>query len=100
LITPNFTANDAMKFENYRPISVLVCFSKLLERLMINRLSKFVDKNKILSKHQYGFRKKRSAEHALIDFIDKITKAIDEGNTLLVFSLIYLRRLIQLITRF
>jgi hypothetical protein len=25
-----------MKFENYRPISVLVCFSKLLERLMIN----------------------------------------------------------------
>jgi retron-type reverse transcriptase len=100
LITPNFKANDAMKFENYRPISVLVCFSKLLERLMINRLSKFVDKNKILSKHQYGFRKKRSAEHALIDFIDKITKAIDEGNTLLVFSLIYLRRLIQLITRF
>ena len=100
MITPNFKANDAMKFENYRPISVLVCFSKLLERLMINRLSKFVDKNKILSKHQYGFRKKRSAEHALIDFIDKITKAIDEGNTLLVFSLIYLRRLIQLITRF
>ena len=78
-ITPISKANDAMKFENYRPISVLVCFYKLLERLMINRLSKFVDKNKILSKHQYGFREKRSAEHALIDFIDKITKAIDEG---------------------
>jgi retron-type reverse transcriptase len=68
-----------MKFENYRPISVLVCFSKLLERLMTNRLSKFIDKNKILSKHQYRFRKNRSTEHALIDFTDKITKAIDEG---------------------
>jgi retron-type reverse transcriptase len=66
-----FKANDAMKFENYRPISVLVCFSKLLV--------KFIDKNKILSKHQYGFRKNRSTEHALIDFTDKITKAIDEG---------------------
>jgi hypothetical protein len=46
---------------------------------MINRLSKFIDKNKILSKHQYGFRKNRSTEHAIIDFVDKITKAIDEG---------------------
>jgi retron-type reverse transcriptase len=73
-----FKCNDAMKFE-VRPISVLVCFSKLLERLMINRLSKFIDKNKILSKHQYGFRKNRSTEHAIIDFVDKITKAIDEG---------------------
>ena len=36
MITPIFKGNDAMKFENYRPISVLVCFSKLLERLMIN----------------------------------------------------------------
>jgi hypothetical protein len=36
--------NNAMKFENYRPTSVLVCFSKLLERLMINRLSKFIEK--------------------------------------------------------
>ena len=79
MITPIFKGNDAMNFENYRPISDLVCFSKLLERLMINRLSKFIDKNKILSKHQYGFRKNRSTEHAIIDFVDKITKAIDEG---------------------
>ena len=68
-----------MKFENYRPISVLVCFAKLLERLITKRLSKFIDKNKILSRYQYGFRVNRSTEHALIDFIDKITKAIDEG---------------------
>jgi retron-type reverse transcriptase len=40
---------------------------------------KFIDKNKILSKHQYGFRKNRSTEHAIIDFVDKITKAIDKG---------------------
>ena len=78
LITPIFKGNDAMKCENYRPISVLVCFSKLLERLMVNRLTKFIDKNNILSRHQYGSRKNRSTEHAIIDFVDKITKAIDE----------------------
>ena len=49
MITPILKANDAMKFENYRPISVLVCFSKLLERRLIgtlidiNRLSKFIE---------------------------------------------------------
>ena len=78
LITPIFKGNDAMNCENYRPISVLVCFSKLLERLMVNRLTKFIDKNNILSRHQYGSRKNRSTEHAIIDFVDKITKAIDE----------------------
>lgn len=69
-----------MKFENYRPISVLVFFSKLLERLMISRESRFIDeKQYTLLKHQYGFRKNRSTEHAIIDFVDKITKATDEG---------------------
>ena len=53
LITPIFKGNDAMKCENYQPISVLVCFSKLLERLMINRLTKFINKNNILSRKQY-----------------------------------------------
>ena len=46
---------------------------------MARRLTKFVDKNNILSKHQYGFRKNRSTEHAIIDFVDKITKSIDQG---------------------
>ena len=46
---------------------------------MVKRLTTFLDKNKILSKHQYGFRKNRSTEHAIMDFVDKITKAIDEG---------------------
>ena len=79
LVTPIFKANENNKFENYRPISVLTCFSKLLERLMYKRLIKYVEKNKILSKHQYGFRKNRSTELAVIELVDKITKAIDKG---------------------
>ena len=33
-ITPVFKANETNEFKNYRPISVLTCFSKLLEKLM------------------------------------------------------------------
>jgi hypothetical protein len=58
---------------------VLNYFSKLLEKLMAARLTKFIEKNNVLSKHQYGCRKNRFTELAVLDFTDKITKAIDEG---------------------
>ena len=46
---------------------------------MIKRLTRFIEANKILSKHQYGFRQNRSTEHAVIDFVDKIVQAIEQG---------------------
>jgi hypothetical protein len=79
LVTPVYKANEDFRFQNYRPISVLSCFSKLLEKVMYQRLIKFIDANEILSKHQYGFRKNRSSEHESIEITDKISKAIDEG---------------------
>ena len=42
LVTPVFKSNEENKFENYRPISVLTCFAKLLEKLMYKRLIKYV----------------------------------------------------------
>ena len=55
LITPVFKANENNEFKNYRPISVLTYFSKLLEKRMYKRLIKFIDKNIIITPHQYGF---------------------------------------------
>ena len=72
LVTPVFNANANFIFENYRPISVLTCFSKLLEKIMYKRIIKFVEKNNILSNHQYGFRQNRSTEHAIVELTDKI----------------------------
>ena len=79
LVTPIFKANESNLFENYRPISVLSCFSKVLEKLMYKRLYNYVETKKILSKHQYGFRRNRSTEHAILELTDKISKAMDEG---------------------
>ena len=97
LVTPIFKTNENTKFKNYRPISVLSCFSKLLETLMYKRLIKFIEKNKILSKHQYGFRQNRSTELAIIELVDKITKVIKlrktKENTQFLFS--YQRHLTQ-----
>ena len=79
LVTPIFKANENNEFKNYRPISVLTCFSKLLEKLMYKRLISHIEKNKILTQNQYGFRENRSTELAIIELVDKITQAIDKG---------------------
>ena len=65
LVTPTHIANENFLFENYRPISVLTCFSKLLERLLYKRFISFINKQRILSKHQFGFRKNHSIDHAM-----------------------------------
>ena len=66
-----------MELNNYRPISVLNIFSKILERLMYNRLIIFLDKYNILYQNQFGFRQGHSIHHALIALIDEITKSLD-----------------------
>ena len=79
IVSPIYKANENNLFENYRPISVLTCFSKLLEKLMYKRLYNYVEKHQILSEHQFGFRRNKSTEHAILELTDKISKAMDEG---------------------
>ena len=47
-VTPVYKAGDNSDISNYRPILVLACFSKILERLMYNRLYKYLKENNIL----------------------------------------------------
>ena len=65
---------------NYRPISLLPVFSKILERLMYNRLYNFLAEHNILSMNQFGFSKKYSTFLALMDLVYNITKNIEGGN--------------------
>ena len=62
---------------NYRPISTLSPFSKILERLVYDQLISFINKNNILYKYQFGFRKGFSTEHAILELTDYLRNAID-----------------------
>ena len=42
---------------NDRPVSVVLCFSKILEMIMYNRLYEYLTKNNLLFDKQLGFRK-------------------------------------------
>ena len=62
---------------NYRPISLLSVFNKILEKLMYNRLITFLEKNQLLFNGQFGFRSNHSTLHAILLIADKIQKAIE-----------------------
>ena len=76
-VTPIHKGGDSLEVGNYRPISVLPFFSKILEKLMYSRLYNYLNENKILYNRQFGFRRGYSTEMALINATDGITKALD-----------------------
>ena len=55
-VTPIYKADEKSDLSNYRLISVLSCFSKILERLLYNRLYQYLAENKILYPWQFGFQ--------------------------------------------
>ena len=77
---PIFKKGDDFIPGNYRPISLLSVFDKLLEKIIYIRLKSFLDKFKILYKYQFGFRTNHSTSHALIDITEYIYNALDKGH--------------------
>ena len=68
-------AESKSNMSNYRPISLLPIFSKILEKLVAKRLTLFLNQNNILYKHQYGFQAKKSTLHPIVHFLNKITES-------------------------
>ena len=65
-------------FSNYRPVSLLSCFSKILERLGFDKCVNFINNQEILNDKQYGFRPKHSTYMAIAQLVDKITNAVEK----------------------
>ena len=82
-VIPLFKSDNCMLINNYRPVSLLPVFSKILEKLMYVRLLSFVNKHKLLYKYQFGFREKHGTDIALIVLIDKIAAALNNDEIVL-----------------
>ena len=78
-----FKSDDCMLLNNYRPVSILPVFSKILEKLMYSRLLSFINKHNLLYKYQFGFREKHGTDIALMILIDKIISALNDGDIVL-----------------
>jgi hypothetical protein len=73
--------------ESYRPITLLNTMTKIMEKIINNRLIWFLEKNKILNKEQSGFRKSRSAIDNLHIIKSEIDLAFENKQTLGMVSL-------------
>ena len=73
-VVPVFKKGDNQLFTNYRPISILPAFSKLLEKIVHKQTYNFLTSNEILNTHQYGFRKNNSTLHPILHFIKEASE--------------------------
>jgi len=79
IITPIFKSGDAEQLNNYRPITLLPVISKVLEKIVANQLSTFLESNHLISETQHGFRSKLSTETALLKITNNIYDNIDKN---------------------
>lgn len=82
-ITPIFKKGSHTELGNYRPISVLTTFSKIVEKVIKSRTIAFVEKYFKFDKYQYGFQKKSNTLGATTDLVEHITEELDKNKYVL-----------------
>lgn len=87
IVTPVYKSGDRADVNNYRPISVLTSISKIIEKILNSRLVSFLDKFKIISNSQYGFRKSLSTQDAILDLTTALVSEVDSGKKCLTVFL-------------
>ena len=63
---------------NYRPVSCLETASKVLEKVVCEQITDYMETNELIPVNQHGFRKGRSTMSALADIQQEWTKNTDE----------------------
>lgn len=79
VVLPLFKKGNHLDTNCYRPISLLNTFSKIFEKILKVRLMHFLNKYKIISDRQFGFRQKLSTEDALLEFLTPIYEETNNG---------------------
>ena len=76
-VIPLFKAGDKSFPSNYRPVSLLSCVSKLLEKIVFKHIFNHLQGNKLLCKFQSGFLPGCSTTHQLVELYNRILLALD-----------------------
>ena len=76
-IVPVYKKDKKTDVNNYRPISLLFVFSKVLEKLVYKRLYSYLSKQNFLNQAQFGFRKHTSTAQAAALLEEKIANVFE-----------------------
>ena len=83
IIKPLYKSGVKDEVSNYRPITLISNFAKIFEKIIKKRLVSFLNKYKIISDRQYGFRENRSTQDAICDLTSKIYESLDKSEPVL-----------------
>ena len=78
-VIPVHKSGSTQDLNNFRPISLLSIFDKIIEKLMHKRLYLYFESHNMLFHNQFGFRKGNSTVHALIQITEQIKQSIENG---------------------
>ena len=81
LITAIFKTGDKSKPQNYRPITLSSHISKVFERIIIKKMTEYLDKIGLFNPKQHGFRRGRSTTSELLDHLQKIINILEQEQT-------------------
>ena len=83
LIVPIYKSGEKGSFTNYRPISLLPIFSKILEKILHYHITSHLEQHQILCSSQFGFRKRHSTYMPVALIVEEITKAMEQNEKVL-----------------
>ena len=79
MIVPIFKSGDPQLTQNYRPISLLSPFAKIVEKCIASCMNSFLNKFNILNPNQFDFRINSSTEHAVASIFNYYIKHLENN---------------------
>ena len=86
-IIPIYKGGDKCSPANYRPVALTSHIIKIIEKVIVKRLVKYMNEANLFNPHQHGFRKNRSCLSQLLEHYQVILRGLEDGNEV---SVIYL----------
>lgn len=83
-VVPIHKGKELEAVENYRPVSLTSVPAKIMERLIRKRVAEYLTTNRLINPAQHGFTKGRSCLTNLLVAMDRITDALDRGDSVLI----------------
>ncbi|KAG5674284.1 hypothetical protein PVAND_004263 [Polypedilum vanderplanki] len=86
IIVPIYKGGNPTSADNYRPISLLSCVDKVLEKVIFGQMNEWMEKNHLHDNYQYGFRGRRGCQEAIAMALNIIGEALDTYGSVIVIS--------------
>ena len=81
-VTPIFKKGAKTKMENYRPVSLTSIPCKIMESIVKDSLMAYLEENSLMNPSQHGFMPGKSCATNLLEFLEVVTRVVDEGKNM------------------